>query len=275
MKCDLSDFGLSVDLDILTNISINSFKSKVKKKAKEYAFYTFLEKQQSHSKLDNLSYSGLRLQKYLNLENMTNLEAQTVFSFRTRMSDYGENYRGVTGPSVCPLCHNHPDSQKWSYECKVINKNVLIKGRYSNIFSDNIENETVQTIIKITNNLEYPRDDLVVDDIGGHVEVLDDIGGNVEVLDDIGGNVEVDVVETGDPGVENVLGKRKRKPCFDLHKILRPAKKKSSTTNRFVPPRKISCEIKDCVFCSTPSCKNCDNCLKKESAYLGSAQTCQ
>ena len=150
VKSDLNDFGLSLDLDILKNISINSFKSQVKKKAKEYAFYTFLEKQQSHSKLDNLSYSGLRLQKYLNLENMTNLEAQTVFSYRTRMSDYGENYRGVTGPSVCPLCHNHPDSQKWSYECKVINKNVLIKGRYSNIFSDNIENETVQTIIKIT-----------------------------------------------------------------------------------------------------------------------------
>ena len=149
VKSDLTVFGLSLDLDILKNISINSFKSQVKKKAKEYAFYTFLEKQQSHSKLDNLSYSGLRLQKYLNLENMTNLEAQTVFSYRTRMSDYDENYHGVTGPSVCPLCHNHPDSQKWSYECKVISKNVLIKGRYSNIFSDNIENETVQTIIKL------------------------------------------------------------------------------------------------------------------------------
>ena len=89
LKSDLTDFGLSLDLDILKNISNNSFKSKVKKKAKEYAFYTFLEKQHSHSKLDNLSYSGLRLQKYLNLENMTNLEAQIVFSYRTRMSDYG------------------------------------------------------------------------------------------------------------------------------------------------------------------------------------------
>ena len=67
----------------------------VPRKAKEYAFYTFLEKQASHSKLDNICYTELNLKDYL--ENMSANEAQTVFSFRTRMADFKENYRGPGG----------------------------------------------------------------------------------------------------------------------------------------------------------------------------------
>ena len=95
VQCDLNDFGLSVDLDILRKISINSFKTQVKKKAKQYAFYTFLEKKESHSKIENLFFTELKLQNYLNLENMNKIEAQTIFSYRTRMSNFGENYHGA------------------------------------------------------------------------------------------------------------------------------------------------------------------------------------
>ena len=72
-------------------------------KEKKYALYTFLEKQESHSKLDNLCYTELKLQAYL--ENMSATEAQTVFSYRTRMANFKENYRGPEGPKPCPLCN--------------------------------------------------------------------------------------------------------------------------------------------------------------------------
>ena len=65
------------------------------------------------------------------------------------MSNYGENYRGLGGPSICPLCQSHCDSQKWSFQCKTITQNIKIEGNYSNIFSDCISEHTVQTIVKI------------------------------------------------------------------------------------------------------------------------------
>ena len=82
-----------MELDILKNISISRFKAKVKKKAKWYAFYSLLEKKES--KMENLFYIELKLQKYLHLENMNQIEAQTIFSYRTRMSKFGDNYCGV------------------------------------------------------------------------------------------------------------------------------------------------------------------------------------
>ena len=91
-----------MELDILKNISISRFKAKVKKKAKWYAFYSLLEKKESHSKMENLFLTELKLQKYLHLENMNHIEARTIFSYRTRMSKFGKNYRGVGGPSICP-----------------------------------------------------------------------------------------------------------------------------------------------------------------------------
>ena len=56
VKEDLTDFGFPVDLEYLEGKSVNWFKHEVKKKAKEFAFFSFLEKKEIHSKLDNLFY---------------------------------------------------------------------------------------------------------------------------------------------------------------------------------------------------------------------------
>ena len=62
VKLDLIDFGLSQELGQIADFSKNSFKNTVKKRAKEFAFFVFLEKKQKHSKLDNLFYRDLNLQ---------------------------------------------------------------------------------------------------------------------------------------------------------------------------------------------------------------------
>ena len=147
VKMNLEEFGLSADLDILKAISINQFKNKVKKTTKEVAFFYFLERKENHSKLENLFYSGLKMQKYL--QELPKMDAQMVFSYRTRMAKYGENYPKKGGPSVCPLCFSHCDSQKWSYQCLKVKENVNIRGNYSNIFSECITMETVKKIKQI------------------------------------------------------------------------------------------------------------------------------
>ena len=79
------------------------------------------------------------------------------------MSNYGENYRGVGGPTICPLCQNHCDSQKRSFQCYRIKENVDIVGKYSNIFSDYIKKETVKTIIDINKfRQEYLQERTIV-----------------------------------------------------------------------------------------------------------------
>ena len=147
VKRDLNDFGLSANLEEMKKISSYSFKNQVKIKAREFAFLSFLEMKEKHSKLENLFYRDLKLQSYLNSEDITHIEAQCIYSYRTRMFNYGHNF-GNTSP--CPLCHNHSDTQKWSFSCNKIRENVEISGQYSNIFSEQIQPATVKTIMQIS-----------------------------------------------------------------------------------------------------------------------------
>ena len=72
-------------------------------KAKEYALKILLEKKSQHSKMDNVSYRDLKMQNYLLDENLTSEEMKTVFKYRTRMEDYGENFRGGKTQVICPF----------------------------------------------------------------------------------------------------------------------------------------------------------------------------
>ena len=65
VKTDLKDFDLPIDLDWIKEKSTYSFNALVKRKSIEYAFFSYLEKKELHSKLDNLFYRGLKLQNYL------------------------------------------------------------------------------------------------------------------------------------------------------------------------------------------------------------------
>ena len=60
------------------------------------------------------------------------------------MSNYGGNF-GQT--SVCPLCENHSDVQNLIFHCTKIQENIQVRGNYSNLFSENIKEETAQTLM--------------------------------------------------------------------------------------------------------------------------------
>ena len=63
------------------------------------------------------------------------------------MAKFSENYPGRDGTKGC---QNHLDLQKLSFQCSVVKDSVEIRGSYSNIFSEYIKLETVQTIEQIT-----------------------------------------------------------------------------------------------------------------------------
>ena len=100
-----------MDLQFIESKSKSEFKNLVKRKAREYAFMNFLEKKEGHSKMNNLFYSALDMQDYLKAGHLTTEEAQAVYSYRTRMSEYRDNFKGQGGPIICPLCQIHLDVQ--------------------------------------------------------------------------------------------------------------------------------------------------------------------
>ena len=72
-----------------------------------------------------------------------------VFSFRTRMADFGQNFRGHRNFVVCPFVCNQRDSQSHSFTCLGIGQKVEIVGKYEDIFDMNIPVTTGYTLTKI------------------------------------------------------------------------------------------------------------------------------
>ena len=150
VKQDLQDFKIEMNLSNIKKKSAFTFKNLVRKKANEFEFNQLMKTKQSHSKLNSLEYSKLEIQNYLKLRNMNTAEAQTLFKFRVRMANYGENFRGKINAVLCPLCNTHLDNQKMCYEnCTVLKKHILIAGSYEEIFKYSVSRETVETLMKI------------------------------------------------------------------------------------------------------------------------------
>ena len=103
VQTDLRDFGITVDLEFIKKRSVFSFKSLVKRKSKEFAFYKFLEKKEEHSKLDNLFYKNLSIQNYLYDEKISYSQALSIFSFWTRVDIFSENHPGKEEVKTAPF----------------------------------------------------------------------------------------------------------------------------------------------------------------------------
>ena len=110
VRQDLVDFKIEENLSDIKEKSVWSFKKLVKKKAHDYEYKHLINKKQLHSKLSDLNYTKLETQNYLKILKKT--EAQTLFMYRVRMANYGENFRELQNTTLCPLCKIHLDSQK-------------------------------------------------------------------------------------------------------------------------------------------------------------------
>ena len=152
VRLDLAEFGIPEELEVIRSQSKYTFKKLVKIKAKESAFYKFMEMKEKHSKMRDLWYADLGMQEYLKLETMSACEAKTVFSYRTRSAQYSDNYRGSpSGLSPCPLCLLHLDCQALAFQCSVIKENVEITEKYQHIFNSSVNNNLARILVKIEN----------------------------------------------------------------------------------------------------------------------------
>ena len=153
---DLEDLGIPSSFQFIRSKSKEAFKNLVKAKAKEYALKILQIKQNSHKKMKDLKYESIKIQKYFTRSDLSIEQKKLLFKFRTRMSDFGENYRAGREKVICPLCESHVDNQELSFICPDIKNKVVISGKISDIYMEDIKLETVEVIQKITQirNLE-------------------------------------------------------------------------------------------------------------------------
>ena len=124
VRQDLQDFKIEDHLSTIKNQSSDSFKNLVKRKAMDFKFsrLMILKNRENRSKMSDLNYSKLKIQEYLKLQTIDRQGAQTLFKYRVRMANYGENFRGSHGPVTCPLCGLHLDNQKMSFKIAQLSK---------------------------------------------------------------------------------------------------------------------------------------------------------
>ena len=153
VKQDLIDFGFKEDIISLKKIKRTPFKTKVKRKSREYAFKELMEsiaRKDGHSKLSNIKYTKLKMQEYLKDRNNRLEDALNIFKYRTHMADFGSNFRAGADIVFCPLCLDHEDTQSKSFECQMIKNNIDVAGSMDEVYNGKVPRWTIQTINEIT-----------------------------------------------------------------------------------------------------------------------------
>ena len=83
-----------------------------------------------HREMDDLFYSEPKMQPYLMSNKFSVSQARMIYSLRVRMTDFQENFRGPKGPSPCPLCLVHLDSQAMALQCPKLRKHIKVTGNF-------------------------------------------------------------------------------------------------------------------------------------------------
>ena len=148
---DLEMFKIPSNLTWIKTKSKLNFKSIVKGKAKQIGFDLLSNMKEKHSKMENLQYTELKIQNYLENDQIKVDEARTLFKFRTRMMKCWGNFKGGRPPQNCPICKEHytVDTQEHSFECRVLKRMINIEGEYHDIFSNNINEKIARTVDRI------------------------------------------------------------------------------------------------------------------------------
>ena len=149
VRNDLKELGISECLEFIGSKSTEWFREFVKAKARVLSFNNLLAKKSTHKKLNSLTYSEFRTRNYIMSDELNTNEKRLVFKVRTRMIEFGENFKGGMAHIMCPLCNLHFDHQDLATECPSIRDKVEITGSFSNLYKDKVCLNSVKLASKI------------------------------------------------------------------------------------------------------------------------------
>ena len=147
---DLEDLNIKDKFEDIQSKSQFAMKKMVKIKIQEYALDQLNMQKFSHSKMDGLVHIELKMQEYLLSEEITTDQKRNLFSFRTRMAEFSENYPSGNDVLPCKMCDLHRDCQAHSVSCHETMKHVRVKGKYEEIFANNVSRDSALMLNQIT-----------------------------------------------------------------------------------------------------------------------------
>ena len=112
-------------------------------------FKNLLIDKNKHSKMDNIQYTKLKIQTYLKSRNISLKEALTLFKMRTRMAEFGENFKAGADAVLCPLCLDDLDNQSHMFKCKLIQEEIDLNNDDTEVYGNNIKEDTAKIVTKI------------------------------------------------------------------------------------------------------------------------------
>ena len=155
VKRDMEILSINLTDEQIASVSKFKFKKMIKEKARQAAFEYLMDIKKSHSKMDNLQYSQLEMQKYLSNNFIYKNDAQLLFKLRTRMADFKGNFKNGNVDLTCRFCLED-DLQDHVLVCDAVASNIpeASQVQYKNLFSSN-EKEVKRTLEAIKKALQY------------------------------------------------------------------------------------------------------------------------
>ena len=168
VKEDFQNIGEVLDESNIVNTSIEAYKSQIKRKTRIAAFNYLQKKQSTHSKVRDVKYNTLQVQKYITSPLFSDREVSLLFALRSKcVKECKANFRSHYPQDIlCKFCdENEPDDQQHMLDCIELNKHIksqeLSKNKieYSDIFEDPSKQKEVTSLfsnlLKIKNDRNH------------------------------------------------------------------------------------------------------------------------
>ena len=139
-KNDFLFIEKDINEDEIKSYSKSEYKVIIKELITKAAFKYYLKKKETHSKLDEISYSELKLQSYLKDKGFSKEERELMVSLRSRCHRSKVNFRKLhKNDLLCRYGCQSPESQIHIFtQCKTLRAQITIPAipEYTHIFKD-------------------------------------------------------------------------------------------------------------------------------------------
>ena len=123
---DLNKLELSfMSMEEIKSMKKTSFITLIKQRINRNTFKHLEDLKKSHSKVENIEHSDIKIQKYLqpNKEKITREESQLIFKLRCRVTTIKHNLKGKYDNLECHACGNEEKTQQHILQCEKLNRN--------------------------------------------------------------------------------------------------------------------------------------------------------
>ena len=112
-----------LSLEEIKDMRKTSFEKLIKEQTKDNVFEKLTNLKKSHSKVNTIEHGMLKIQKYLqpNQVKITKEESQLIFKLRSRMTKIKANMKNAFNNTQCEACGKEEETQEHIVKCKDLN----------------------------------------------------------------------------------------------------------------------------------------------------------